>query len=125
MYIFFTIGCIPKSEKNDSNSLLLLGALALANGSSEDLACQNKTLTWTARSAAEANDWRAVTYAKGIYVALSLTGTNQIMISQDGITWKAQSAPEQIGWRSITFGKKTFVAVAFYGPSKVMTASCE
>ena len=43
-------------------------------------------VTWTARSAAEANSWRGVTYGNGLFVAVSPNGTNRVMTSPDGAT---------------------------------------
>ena len=81
-------------------------------------------ITWTARSAAEANGWYSVTYGNGLFVAVSQDGTNRIMTSTDGITWTAKSAPEANTWMSVTYGNSTFVAVSADGTNRVMTASC-
>ena len=36
-------------------------------------------ITWTARTAAEANGWYSVTYGNGLFVAVAYTGTNRVM----------------------------------------------
>ena len=83
----------------------------------------NKTgAMWTARSAAEANGWRSVTYGDGLFVAVASSGTNRVMTSPDGINWTARSAAEANSWRSVTYGDGLFVAVAFDGTNRVMTS---
>jgi hypothetical protein len=77
---------------------------------------------WTARSAAEANNWNSVTYGNGLFVAVASDGTNRVMTSPDGITWTARSAAEANGWRSVTYGNGLFVAVANNGTNRVMTS---
>jgi hypothetical protein len=45
--------------------------------------------TWTTRTASEANNWRDVCWATGLglFVAVSDSGTHQVMTSPDGINW--------------------------------------
>ncbi|NCN09230.1 MAG: hypothetical protein GW938_05240 [Leptospira sp.] len=38
--------------------------------------------TWNSRLAAEPNIWRSVTYANGIFVAVSEDGVNRVMTSK-------------------------------------------
>ena len=82
-------------------------------------------VTWTARSAAEANDWRSVTYGNGTFVAVAATGDNRVMTSPDGITWTHQvlTAAEASFWIDVTYGNGTFVAVAATGDNRVMTSN--
>ncbi len=80
--------------------------------------------TWTARTAAEANQWQSVTYGNGLFAAVASTGTNRMMSSPDGITWTVRSATEANTWFSVTYGNGIFVAVAQSGTNRVMTASC-
>ena len=77
---------------------------------------------WTARSAAEANLWRSVTYGNGTFVAVASNGTNEVMTSTDGVTWTARAASEANFWTSVTFGNGLFVAVANTGTNRVMTS---
>ena len=78
--------------------------------------------TWTARSAAEANQWRSVMYGNGVFVAVSQNGTNRVMTSPDGTTWTARSAAEATTWVGVTYGNGVFVAVANLGTNRVMTS---
>jgi hypothetical protein len=78
---------------------------------------------WTARAAAEANQWRSVTYGDGLFVSVALDGTNGVMTSLDGTTWTARSAAEANQWISVTYGDGLFVAVSSNGTNRVMTAS--
>jgi hypothetical protein len=80
-------------------------------------------VTWTARSAPEANNWWSVTYGNGVFVAVANTGTNRVMTSTDGETWKARSASEASGWYSVTYGNGVFVAIANNGTNRVMTST--
>jgi len=67
---------------------------------------------WTSASAAEANQWRSVTYGNGKFVAVADGGTNRVMYSDDGITWTAASAAAANRWYGVTYGDGKFVAVA-------------
>jgi len=83
--------------------------------------------TWTARSASEANSWNSVTWSPelGLFVAVSSSGTNQVMTSPDGITWTARAAAEASWWQSVTWSPDLglFVAVAVGGAGQqVMTS---
>ncbi|MFT6044344.1 MAG: hypothetical protein ACI9WC_000041, partial [Arenicella sp.] len=83
-------------------------------------------ITWTARTAAEPSNWRSVTFGNGQFVAVSISGsTNLVMTSPDGITWTAQTAAEANQWFSVTYGNNRFVAVSFNGngTNRVMTSA--
>ena len=88
-------------------------------------------VTWTARTAAEANAWYSVTYGNGVFVAVAATpppfgppsGANRVMTSTDGVTWTARTAAEANSWSSVTYGNGVFVAVASDGSSRVMTSA--
>ena len=77
---------------------------------------------WTARAAAEANSWTAVTYGNGLFVAVSSNGTNRVMTSPDGITWTARTAAQANSWTAVTYGNGLFVAVSSDGTNQVMTS---
>lgn len=68
--------------------------------------------TWTARSAAEANQWNCVTFGNGLFVAVAGDGTSRVMTSPDGITWTARTAAAALNWQGVVFGKGLFVAVS-------------
>ena len=78
-------------------------------------------ITWTARNAAEANQWSSVTFGNGTFVAVSNSGTNRVMTSTDGITWTARNVPAS-SWTSVTYGNGVFVAVAGFGTDRIMTS---
>jgi hypothetical protein len=80
-------------------------------------------ITWTSRTPASANSWRAVTFASSTFVAVSTDGTgNRVMTSSNGITWTSRSSAEDNSWTSITYGSSTFVAVSSDGTHRVMTS---
>ncbi|MBU6329729.1 MAG: fibronectin type III domain-containing protein [Acidobacteria bacterium] len=80
-------------------------------------------VTWTARTAAEANSWKSVAYGNGVFVAVADSGTNRVMTSPDGVTWTARTASEANNWSSVAYGNGVFVAVAGNGTNRVMTSS--
>jgi len=81
-------------------------------------------VTWTARSATEANDWISVTYGNGKFVAVASSGTNRVMTSADnGASWTARSAAAATVWKSVTYGNGVFVAVASSWSNSVMTST--
>lgn len=82
----------------------------------------NGGVTWTSRSASEANTWSSVTYGNGTFVAVSGSGTNRVMTSTDGITWTARTAAEANPWWAVTYGAGQFVAVSTSGTNQVMTS---
>ncbi len=79
-------------------------------------------ITWTARSAAEANAWFSLTYGDGLFVAVSTNGTNRVMTSADGATWTARAAAAANDWVSVTHGDGMYVAVSLNGANQVMTS---
>ena len=51
--------------------------------------------TWTLRTAGAENNWKSVTWSPelNLLVAISDTGSNQIMTSPDGINWSSYNCP--------------------------------
>jgi hypothetical protein len=79
-------------------------------------------VTWTGRSATEANVWTGVGFGNGLFVAVAMTGVNRVMTSPDGVTWSARSV-DQSFWLNVTYGNGLFVAVAMLGDNRVMTSN--
>ncbi len=84
--------------------------------------------SWTSRTSAADNDWEAVAYGNGLYVAIANTGTgDRVMTSPDGITWTSRTSAADYAWEGIAFGNGVFVAVAAssagLGTDRVMTSS--
>jgi hypothetical protein len=78
-------------------------------------------VTWTSRAAAEANTWFSVAYGDGVWVAVSVSGTNQVMRStDDGVTWTSRAAAEANAWYSVAYGDGVWVAVSDSGTNQVM-----
>ena len=80
-------------------------------------------ITWTGRSAAQANSWTSVAYGNGLFVAVSSDGTNQVMTSPDGINWTARVAAAANQWQGISYLNGQFVAVSNTGTNRIMTSS--
>ncbi|WP_243401246.1 hypothetical protein [Leptospira harrisiae] len=79
MFIYSAVVCTPKSDNNDSLSLVLLGVLASANNAGEDLSCQNKTLNWSLQTSAATLNWTSVRYGNGLFAAIGASGGNRVM----------------------------------------------
>ena len=79
-------------------------------------------VNWTARAAAETNQWQSITYGNGLFVAVSNSGVNRVMTSPDGITWTARAAIDLFAWNSVVYGNGIFVALASSGANRVMTS---
>lgn len=80
-------------------------------------------ITWISRTTPVDNNWFAVTYGNGLFVAVSGTGgTNRVMTSPDGINWTNRTSPDN-NWLTIAYGNDIFVAVASSGTgNRVMTS---
>ena len=62
--------------------------------------------TWTARTSAADNSWRAITWSPelGLFCAVSYSGTgNRVMTSPDGITWTAGNSAADNQWLSVAW----------------------
>jgi hypothetical protein len=82
-------------------------------------------ITWTIRACAADNDWFAVTFGGGLFVAVAaFSGTgNRVMTSPDGITWTSRASAADNTWQSVAYGGGLFVAVANDGTgNRVMTS---
>lgn len=80
---------------------------------------------WIVKSSAANNNWRAIAYGNGIFVAVSTSGSgNRVMTSPDGETWTLRSSAADLSWRGIVFANGLFVAVADSGSSgnQIMTS---
>jgi hypothetical protein len=78
---------------------------------------------WVSRTSAADNDWQAIAYGNGIFVAVSNTGVgNRVMTSPTGVTWTIRTSAADNSWNGVAFGNGIFVAVASSGASRVMTS---
>ena len=106
--------------------LTLGGFLLLVTGVAQAPSAQATSagITWTSQASAANNAWRSVTYGNGLFVAVSLSGSgNRVMTSPDGITWTARTSAADNVWRSVTYGNGLFVAVSEDGTgNRVMTS---
>ena len=79
-------------------------------------------LAWTARTEAAANQWKSVIYGNGMFVAVSISGTgNRVMTSPEGITWTSRTSAADLSYYSVTYGNGLFVAPA-YASTSLMTS---
>lgn len=83
-------------------------------------------ITWTEETAAAANDWRGLTFASGVFVAVSVDGTNRVMSSPDGAVWTSQSAAAANQWAAVDFAGGLFIALSQSGTgNRVMTSPAQ
>ena len=69
--------------------------------------------TWSLQSAALPNSgFKAVTYGKGLFVAVTGGGSTVAATSEDGITWTARTLPASRDWVDIAWGNGRFIAIA-------------
>lgn len=86
-------------------------------------------VSWTARTAATANSWIAVTWSSSLrlFVAVSNSGTgNRVMTSSNGINWTSRASAADNNWVDVVWSpeKSLFVAIANSGTgNRVMTSS--
>ncbi|MFT5260427.1 MAG: hypothetical protein ACI810_002178, partial [Gammaproteobacteria bacterium] len=74
------------------------------------------------RTAAQLNNWKAVTYGNDLFVAVAGSGSHRVMTSTNGINWMAQTAAALNDWRSVTYGNGQFVAISSDETNSVMTS---
>jgi len=123
--IRWAVQVAPSGDQTSVFSVCYGDGLFVAVGASGGVLTSPDGATWTARKSAAGNNWTAVTYGNGMFVALSNNGTgNRIMTSPDGINWTLRNSPADNYWRSVTYGNGLFVAVSdkVVSGSNVMTS---
>jgi hypothetical protein len=80
---------------------------------------QSAGISWTTHATVEDYPWTGVTYANGVYVAVT---SNKTMTSTDGVNWTTTVAVPVGNWWSVTYGNGIFVSVANNGTNRVMTS---
>ena len=116
---------MSKAMKSIRGAVSFLLLVLLISFGISPTATANGGQIWTAQSAATRTNWNSVTYGNGLFVAVSITGTgNRVMTSPDGITWTSRSSAADNLWYSVTHGDGLFVAVSGSGtnPNRVMTS---
>ena len=112
------IGTLIKSKKVAAVILASIFSVSAISHASAD------GITWTSRTSASDNDWYAVTYGNGLFVAVSNSGTgNRVMTSPDGITWTSRTSAADKQWWSVTYGDGLFVAVSDTGTDNLVMTS--
>ena len=67
--------------------------------------------SYTLVTAPQMNDWRAIAYGKGLFVAGAATGTSRLMTSPDGVNWTLQTPAD--GVSTIIYANNQFVYQAW------------
>jgi hypothetical protein len=85
---------------------------------------------WQSQSTPQDNQWIALTYGGGVFVALAQTGTGtRVMTSPDGINWTVRTTPvgaNSVEWHAVAYSPvlDVFVAVGRGGTgNKVMRST--
>lgn len=68
-------------------------------------------INWSSQSVPQANNWIAITFGAGLFVAVADSGSNKVMTSPDGITWTLRTHVGATLYTGVTFGNGLFVAV--------------
>src|SRR6267143_4678432 len=69
--------------------------------------------TWASQTSGTTNDFYAVAYGKGTFVAVGIGGL--LCSSSDGVSWTPQTSGTTNDLESITFGNGLFVAAGANG----------
>ena len=110
---------------------IAIGALALSPvvvGADQSPAWADGT-SWTSRAAAEANGWISVAYGNGVWVAVSLNGTNQVMRSVDASISTGTGTGADSGTPGIFLhitgpvGRSVAGSPVYYGADRVQVTS--
>ncbi|MCA9367939.1 hypothetical protein KC887_06800, partial [Candidatus Kaiserbacteria bacterium] len=67
--------------------------------------------SWNQASSTEQNNWQAVAFGNGRFVAVSNSGTNVVMYSTDGVSWTAVNPGLSINPNDIVFANGRFDVV--------------
>ena len=81
------------------------------------------TSNWVQRTSDASKSFTDITFGGGLFVAVSLDGTNRVSTSTNGIVWTGRSASQANPWQSIAYGNDVYVAVASSGTNRVMSSS--
>ena len=102
----------PTGLQGDTGATGPQGSTGPSSGSS-----YQSGIDWTSRVSAVDNEWRSVSYGNGLWVAVSLSGSgNGVMTSPDGINWTIRTSPADVyRWRSVAYGNGLWVSVAPFG----------
>lgn len=82
-------------------------------------------ISWAQVDTPVSENWKAVTYANGLYVAAASSGTQRVITSQDGINWTAQDVTNIGGSpTSIVYGNGLYVVAwkSFSAGNKIVTS---
>ena len=69
-------------------------------------------ITWITSTVPSLQNWQALTYGNGTFVAIPNALGTTAATSIDGITWTIRTLPSSVSWFSVTYGNKFFLAVA-------------
>lgn len=96
-----------------------------AGSTSRVLTSSTGTGSWTLRTAASTNAWRAVAFGNSTFVSVASSGSgDRVMTSTTGTGgWTSQASAADNAWSSVCFGPNLWVAVSADGASRIMTSN--
>ena len=101
----WTLGSIAQGSYSLAYGNNTFVALSGGYAGATEVSTSKDGITWT-EGVIQAQDWRAIKYAQGIFVAIA-TGTQVVATSIDGKVWEYQSLGSSGPWCCIEFGNVT------------------
>jgi hypothetical protein len=101
----WTLGSIAQGSYSLAYGNNTFVALSGGYAGATEVATSRDGITWT-EGVIQAQDWRAIKYAQGIFVAIA-TGTQVVATSIDGKVWEYQSLGTSGPWNCIEFSNVT------------------
>lgn len=103
------------------------GALTFVAVGSDGIMNSTDGESWTERVDPANGVWTSVAFGDGLFVAVSLNGSD-VITSPDGVTWTERTPAAIDDWQSVTYGNGLFVAIASAQsggslPGRFMTSS--
>ena len=100
--------------------------LLVALTSTANVATSHNAISWQTWQVPEGNPWKSVCWSAelSLFVAVAWSGTNRVMISEDGEQWTSVNVATN-EWRSVVWCADIgrFVATASSGTHRIMTSS--
>lgn len=80
--------------------------------------------TWSAITATVTQGHPEIAFGNGVFVAVSVAGTNRVARSTDlGLTWTTVASAEQNSWKGIAYLNEVFIAVSDDGTNRIMRST--
>ena len=123
-YVSVTGGCVTAKS---NPAAIIVNEVPIITSNPSSFVVNPPGTDWVIGTSAADNDWYAVTYGNGLFVAVApftgVAGSDKVMTSPDGFTWTSRTPATSNSWYSVTYGNGLFVAVSSSGTgNRVMTS---